>query len=159
MIKAVVTDFSQVILLPIDSSYTGGLNALHKKLSECGDYDFWSHFQLNKELLSFYAILSKAIDVYVFTAEYIQEHPALEADLKGVFKAVFSGARLGLLKTDPEAYAILATTIGRLPEEILYIDDRQENIDAARQAGMEGIRFESNGQAICDLRTMCGFTE
>ncbi len=148
MIKAFVSDFSRVLLQPKDLKYAEGLNALHKKLTVEGEYDFWQHFELNRELLEFYKTLTQRVDVCLFTSEYIQEHPALQPELDGVFKQVFSAARLGLKKSNAETYKTIAAIIGLEPGEILYMDDKQSNIDAAREAGMAVIWYECNGQAI-----------
>ena len=147
MIKAFVSDFSRVLLSPKDDHYIGGLNALHKKLSASGDYDFWSYFRLNQDLLIFYKTLGERLDVYIFTSELIQEHPVLQPELVGVFRDIFSAIRLGLKKIDPQAYFVIAKKVGLPPEEILYIDDKQENLEAAKEAGMAVILFESNSQA------------
>ncbi len=152
MIQSLVSDFSNVVLLSKDKSYSGGLNALYKKLSAQGEYDFFAYFQFNRDLLDFYKTLSKDIDLYLFTSEYIQEHPLVRSEIDGMFKEVFSGARLGLIKTHASTYKTIADIIGKKSEEILFIDDRQENIDAARDADMAVIRYESNNQTIREIR-------
>lgn len=151
MIKAFVSDFSRVLLSPKDDTYTEGLNALHKKLSAGGDYDFWSYFRLNQDLLAFFKTIGEHADVYLFTTEYIQEHPALQSELVGVFKRVFSGAHLGLKKNDAQSYRLIAKEVGLNPEEILYMDDKQANLDAAKEAGMVVIRYETNDQTKKDI--------
>lgn len=151
MIKAFVSDFSRVLLSPKDDNYTEGLNALHKKLSAGGDYNFWSHFRLNQDLIAFYKTIGEHMNIYMFTTEYIQEHTALEPELAGVFKKVFSGARLGLKKDSPNTYRVIAEKIGLKPDEVLYIDDKQENLNAAKEAGMVVLHYESNAQAMKDI--------
>ncbi len=148
MIKALVSDFSRVLLSPKDKSYMEGLNVLHKKLSMNGPYDFWLYFQLNKDLLAFYRTLNKKIDLYLFTTEYIQEHPSIRPHMEEIFKTVFSGANLDLKKTDTQAYKIIAEKINLKPEEILYIDDKQKNLDAAESTGIATILYKSNDQVI-----------
>lgn len=151
MIKALITDFSGVLLFPTDDSYSGGLNDLHEKLSELADYDFWKHFRLNEDLLSFLRTLGEKVNLYVFTTGRIQDHPVLQPKLNGVFKKIFSGGDLGLKKTDPKSYEALAREIHLKPEEILYIDDKQENLDAAKKAGFGVVHFESNEVVVKDL--------
>lgn len=148
MIKALISDFSGVVLKPVDDSYAGGLNALNNKLSTKGDYDFWRYFQVNENLLTFYKSINTKVDVYVFTTGHIQEHPALQSMLKGAFKEVFSSERLGLNSKDSDAYAAIVDKIGLKPEEILYIDDKPENIDQANSLGINTILYISNEQAI-----------
>lgn len=48
-----------------------------------------------------------------------------------------------LKKPDPAIYHCLCDRYGLIPKECLFIDDRMENIEAARQVGMEGICFQS----------------
>ena len=151
MIKALVSDFSRVILSPADENYVGGLNALHRNLSGLGDYNFWEYFRLNEDLLAFYQTIREQIPVYVFTSEYIQEHPALQPKMQGIFKYIFSAARLGLKKNDTETYKIIAEKINLKPEEILYIDDNKKNLDASNEAGMTVIHYESNDQEKKDV--------
>lgn len=87
----------------------------------------------------------------MFTTEHIQEHPALQSELAGVFKRIFSGARLVLKKTDPQSYRVITNELGLKPEEALCIDDKQANLDAAQEAGMVVIRYETNDQAKEDI--------
>jgi len=154
MIKALVSDFSRVILSPIDNNYAGSLNDLYKKLTAQGNYDFWKYFQVNQNLLTFYKTISKQIDIYIFTTEYIQDHPALQPKIESIFKYIFSSARLGLKKTDPQAYQTIIKGIWLKSKEVLYIDDNPANIDAAKKAGLVAIHYESNDQAIKDISKM-----
>lgn len=151
MVKALVSDFSRVLLFPVDAGYAGGLNALQKELTAKGKYNFWDHFRLNHELLAFYKALRTQIGVYMFTSEHIQDDPALRPHLDGVFRDILSGARLGLKKTDIESYTEIARSIGLPPRQILYVDDSEANCSAASSAGMVVVRFESNSQTIGDI--------
>jgi len=153
MYKALVSDLSRTLLSAADENYTGKLNGLHEKLiEEQGDYDFWSYFRLHQDLLAFYKTLSEKIDVYIFTTKFIQEYPPLAEKLEPIFKDIFSARRLGLQKKlEPEAYKVVAEKIDLEPKEILYIDDKQANLDAAMEAGMTVIKFESEEQAIKDI--------
>lgn len=152
MIKALVTDFSRVLIFPADDAYVGGLNALQKELTAKGSYMFWDYFRLNQDLFTFYKELRAQIGVYMFMSEHIQEHPALRSHRDGVFQRVFSGARLGLKKTDIASYTEIARSIGLPPGQILYVDDSEANCGAARSAGMIVVRFESNSQAMEAIR-------
>lgn len=154
MIKALITDFSRVLLSPVDKTYTGGLNPLHRELSARESYNFWEFFELNQELLEFYKTLSEKMDVYLFTSEYIQEHPAIYPTLEKTFKNIFSAARHELKKSEPETYKIVADMVRVSPEEILYIDDKQSNLDPAKIAGMSTILFESNEQVMEEIKNL-----
>ena len=51
---------------------------------------------------------------------------------------MFSGD-LGVAKPDPEIWAALARQLGTTPEDCVFFDDRQSNIDGAVAAGMSGV--------------------
>lgn len=59
--------------------------------------------------------------------------------------------QIGVMKPDPRAFAAATKLAGVSPAEILFIDDRLENVRAAEAFGWGAILFESAGQLIDDL--------
>ena len=53
----------------------------------------------------------------------------------------FVSCRTGLRKPDPAAYRHACRTLGVEPSACLFVDDRETNCAAARDEGMEGLRF------------------
>lgn len=53
----------------------------------------------------------------------------------------FYSGRMGLVKPDREIYDELVRALGADPSEILFIDDRADNIEGAERAGLRGLRF------------------
>ncbi|WP_413927879.1 HAD family hydrolase [Kitasatospora albolonga] len=66
--------------------------------------------------------------------------------------AVVSSAVEGVAKPDPAIYRIAAGRAGVPPERCLFVDDRQENIDAAVALGMTGALYREPA----DLRRALG---
>jgi putative hydrolase of the HAD superfamily len=58
---------------------------------------------------------------------------------------------LGLAKPDPLAYQAVLTMLETSPDEVIFIDDRPENVAGARAAGMRAIHFTEPGQVRADL--------
>lgn len=50
---------------------------------------------------------------------------------------------IGVVKPDAEAYLHTCHALGCAPENTLFIDDKQPNIDGAVRAGLQAIRFDS----------------
>ena len=65
---------------------------------------------------------------------------------------------LSLAKPEPEIYLKTAEALQTTPENILFFDDRQENVDAAIALGFHALRFTDYQTLIRDLRDG-GYTE
>jgi putative hydrolase of the HAD superfamily len=63
------------------------------------------------------------------------------AGLADRFDAVIGSADIGRCKPDPEAFAAAADRLGVAPERCLMVDDLAENVEGARAAGMQAVRF------------------
>jgi putative hydrolase of the HAD superfamily len=61
--------------------------------------------------------------------------------LRNYFKVALSSCYLGLRKPDLAIYKRALDILGRPPQRVLFIDDREENVAGAVTAGMKGIRF------------------
>jgi putative hydrolase of the HAD superfamily len=59
--------------------------------------------------------------------------------------------QLRLAKPDPAIYRYVLAKLGTLPEETLFLDDKPENIQAARALGMKTILFSTVEQLRADL--------
>ncbi|MDA8278022.1 MAG: HAD family phosphatase [Actinomycetota bacterium] len=55
--------------------------------------------------------------------------------------------QVGMLKPDPEIFAYLTAVSGRKPNQIIFLDDNQINVDAAIQSGIQA--FQVNGVEGC----------
>jgi putative hydrolase of the HAD superfamily len=62
--------------------------------------------------------------------------------------------RLKIAKPELEIYAHAAEGLRTPPAEILFLDDREENIVAARAAGMTAILYGTHPQFVADLRAL-----
>ncbi len=64
--------------------------------------------------------------------------------------AVFSCAE-GMIKPARKIYEITVDRLGCDPEQAVFIDDRQENINGAKEAGLNAILFKNVEQVKTDL--------
>lgn len=87
------------------------------------------------------------------TNEYRFEH----FGLRRYFKLALTSCYLGLRKPDAAIYLRALDILGRSPARILFIDDREENTDAAEAVGIKAIHFtgEKNlRQALANLNVL-----
>lgn len=158
MVSTILSDFSRVLLFPVDRNYSGGLNALNKQLIEkLGiEHPFFSYFELNSELLEFYKQLKNKCSVNIFTSDTIQDRPEVKEIINPIFSKIFSAKDYGLSKKDAASYSFLADKLGKKPNEILYIDDQLDNINAAKVAGFNTIRYTNNSDIKEKLKSYVG---
>lgn len=150
--QAIVFDFSRVILFPKDDAYRGGLNSLHRTLTEQNPgYPFFEHFRLNAELLVYLRQL-KSVLLYIFTSGNIQEVPAVQSGLGEIFRAVYSAERLGVNKSDPASYLTVCQAIGIEPHQVLIVDDSRDNLGAANRAGLQTHLYTDNHELMNFLK-------
>jgi putative hydrolase of the HAD superfamily len=62
------------------------------------------------------------------------------------FTALTYSCRIGVAKPDPRAYEICAQRLGVAPANVLFFDDNERNVVAARETGMTAEVFTSPGQ-------------
>ena len=61
--------------------------------------------------------------------------------LHHLFDDVISSAVVGMAKPERRLYRLAAERLGLAPDECVFIDDREDNVAAAREVGMQGIHF------------------
>ena len=71
---------------------------------------------------------------------WIEERLGLSRYLKWTFVSCHTRLR----KPDPAAYENAARTLALPPEQVLFIDDREQNCAAARAIGMQALHFDGS---------------
>ena len=62
-------------------------------------------------------------------------------DWQRVFRAEFVSCEMKMLKPSREIYAEMVRRVGLPAEEILFIDDSQNNVDAASALGIRAVCY------------------
>ncbi|MYS87507.1 HAD family hydrolase [Embleya scabrispora] len=119
-----------------------------------GDLAAWMH--LNQDTLDLLAELAELADRGVALA-LLSNAPAEmarhldEQPWARVFRHRVFSADLGLAKPDPRIYHHLCAQLDAQPGELLFVDDRPENLDAARALGIESLLFTDTPTLRADL--------
>ena len=83
--------------------------------------------------------------------DFLRQQPVYEN-----FEGEVISCEEGVVKPMPEIYDILLSRYNLVPEQTLFIDDREENVEAARKKGIATFHFNRNDyEGSCEaLRTM-----
>lgn len=82
----------------------------------------------------------------VYTLSNIADYHirALENNWNGFFEpatGLFMSYKIGVRKPDPRIYQFVLNELGTTGDQCFFIDDLQENVEAARHAGIQAHRF------------------
>jgi len=105
--------------------------------------DFFSGDQLDTDIIEF---IKTRRSLGQKTALLSNDSMVLAAKLRtlgiwDLFDAVAISAEIGVMKPDPAAYRYVLDRLQCRPEQAVFIDDMQANVDAAIDLGMIGIRY------------------
>jgi putative hydrolase of the HAD superfamily len=92
------------------------------------------------------ALLSNATDQL---REHLAHHELVDA-----FDVVFCSAEIGIAKPDLGIFTHAAEVLGVSTGECFFTDDRPENVDGARAAGMHAEVFTSRTALVASLRAV-----
>lgn len=144
MIKAILSDLSKVILFAKDTSYTGAMTDLLLEHRDKSDYNFNDFYYVNEEYLQLLESMKEKIQILLFTQGRMLEEPSLKSRLDKTFNHTTSSAILGYDKNDARAFSEFARQMNLAPNEILFIDDNAEFINAAKAAGLQTHTYVDN---------------
>lgn len=65
-------------------------------------------------------------------------------EFKSLFDTIVISSTVGMVKPDPEIYLHTLAAVGSKPEEGVFIDDSQTNVDSAINLGMQGFFYTTS---------------
>ncbi|HXS46822.1 MAG TPA: HAD family phosphatase [Solirubrobacterales bacterium] len=69
-----------------------------------------------------------------------------------IFETVVDSGFVGCRKPESKIYSLTLERVGAEAEACLFVDDVEVNCEGARRAGMTAVHFQSNEQAIDEIR-------
>ena len=72
--------------------------------------------------------------------------------IEDLVDTVIISAEVGLAKPDPRIYHLALDRLGVQPGETVFVDDLQDNVEAARQLGIRALQFQSNDQILMEIK-------
>jgi len=116
--------------------------------------DEFFHFILNQSKLlpdSALSILSEVAASHKYMVGALNNEARATNDyrfskfgLRDYFDVALSSCYVGMRKPEPDIYRRALDILGRPPQRVLFIDDRQQNTDAAAAAGMQTICYQGS---------------
>ncbi len=119
---------------------------------------FWEGDRVNADLVDFITGLRGRYQTALLSNAWSDTRKALDEyyGCLGIFDHIIISAEVKMAKPDPAIYREMLRRLKNEPGQTIFVDDLQENIDAANNLGIHGIRFENSAQAIEDVKRLLG---
>jgi 2-haloacid dehalogenase len=109
-------------------------------------YDRWIELaspRINGSIALLRGLRFKGVPVFALTnfGSYSYEEARSKLDFLNEFDREYVSGRMGVVKPDPAIYAMVEEDCGIAPGRLLFTDDREENIMAARDRGWQVHHF------------------
>jgi FMN phosphatase YigB (HAD superfamily) len=119
---------------------------------------FWDIYMgnPNEELIAWFRGLRPRYRTAILTNSFVgaRNHEEGRYGFTSMVDLAIYSDEEGMHKPDPRIYEIAIGRLGVPPAEIVFLDDIQPNVDAARAAGIQAILFTSNAQAIAEIEAL-----
>ncbi len=144
-------------LASIEAEMGGGVSL--RELNEL----YFEHLQPNEPMIEF--VRGLRVDRGMRSAlltnnvrEWEHKWRSMLPEIDEIFEVVVDSAFVGIRKPDPEIYRLTVERLGDgvTPGDCVFIDDVDENCEAARAVGMRAVQFQSTEQAIADVEALLG---
>ena len=115
--------------------------------------EFWGGDELDQDLVEFISSKKNQFRIGMLSnamsdiRKWLMNH----YEFLNFFEIVFFSAEQKMAKPDLEFYRAILKEFDVNPDEVIFIDDFVENIDAAKSLGMFAVHYHSTKQAIFEI--------
>jgi len=135
----------------------GELLAIDEPAVDAFMADLWTEYlgSLNTELAAYFAGLRPAYRTGIISNSFVgaREREQERYGFGQLTDVIIYSHEAGISKPDPRIYHLACARLGIRPEEMIFLDDVEANVAAARDLGAHGILFTCAAQAIADIES------
>lgn len=114
----------------------------------------YEYERLNAELVRFLATLRPLYKLAIICNGGSREAMNRKFRLGELVDLMVFDGEEGVSKPDPCMYLRTLARLGVLPEETVFVDDKQANVGAALHLGIHAVHFKSTIQAIAEVQSI-----
>jgi putative hydrolase of the HAD superfamily len=99
---------------------------------------------------------SETVDLGMLNNEAaeLNDYRIEEFGFRAYFDVFFSSCYVGLRKPGEQIYRLALSVLQAEPQEVLFIDDRKGNVEAARSLGIHALQYEGSAKLTEDLAAL-----
>jgi glucose-1-phosphatase len=117
---------------------------------------FWGGDRFDADLINYIESLKAGYKIGLLSNAWSGARESVSKRFKflHIFDEVIFSAEVKLAKPDANIYTLMVNRLGVNPQQAIFIDDIQGNVNGAEAIGMRGIRFENPEQIQNELRKL-----
>ncbi len=118
--------------------------------------EFWQADGLDQDLMTFIRSLRPRYRLGLLSNAWddLRDQLTQRWQIADAFDDLVISAEVKMQKPDLRIYQLAVDRLGVLPENAVFLDDVQANVDGARQAGLQAIQFTSRADALAQLTAL-----
>ena len=117
--------------------------------------DIWTEYlgTLNAELAGYFSSLRPRYRTAMLSNSFVgaREREQERYGFGDITDLIVYSHEVGMSKPDPSIYQLTCDRLGVRPDQVVFLDDRADFVEAALEAGITAILFQDNEQAIADI--------
>jgi putative hydrolase of the HAD superfamily len=131
-----------------------GVDLPRERIQELIREDSVSWLRLNDRMMRWlYALLAAGIPTAILSNMTADTWALAGRSFEGVAVVTLS-YEVGAVKPEPAIYLACLSALGIGAGEALFVDDRRENVEAARALGMQALVFEGEDALAAELKRL-----
>jgi epoxide hydrolase-like predicted phosphatase len=120
--------------------------------------DMWRWYcgELDTELTDYAASLRPRFQTAILSnsADGARREEQARYSFAELFDIIIYSHEVGLLKPDPRIYALLCAELNVPPDEVIFLDDVPQIVEAACQFGIHGLLHQSTPESIAAINSL-----
>jgi epoxide hydrolase-like predicted phosphatase len=106
--------------------------------------DFWAGDRVDRDLCNYIRDLRAQYRTGLLSNTWARDGRAMAEGFGFAesFEAFVTSAEIGVMKPDPRIYHVILERLGLVPAAAIFVDDFVQNVEAARELGMQAIHFD-----------------
>lgn len=144
-----------------EQQFVAALSEKSGKPLETIKKEIFGKIHINGSLLAYMQQLRKTYKVGLltnFVEEWITEI-LTNYQLHDYFDSIVVSSQEKMIKPDAKIFQLSISQLKVAPEEAVFVDDRQTNVDGAKAVGMHGVLFKDTEQLKNEFQTLGLSTE
>lgn len=117
--------------------------------------DIWTEYlgTLNTELAGYFSRLRPRYRTALLSNSFVgaREREQERYGFAGITDLIVYSHEVGMAKPDPRIYQLTCDRLAVRPEQMIFLDDRADFVEAALDTGINAILYHDNDQAMADL--------